>query len=348
MTIWQELGIEATEDAGAIKSAYAARLKLTRPEDDPEGFQRLRAAYTAALQRAGQRGLSAVPKPRATEADAAAPEPPADTSLSPDMVELLRARDEAIRSLSRAFEGGDGEEAVAALDAVVARQVLPIDQEGRFVNALVGVLYNDRTIPPRRLLELAKRFGWYGVPDQLRGPNGRAELLLCARIDAEMWLTSTKWLARSWKYWIGERDPAAARIVMGTAPVWLNWIAPPEPLLSRKLAEALLYAPFLNGAVDTDRVDAIQRILTIRRKDLFRTADVVARMAIMLVLTIAGLYFASEAASGVIIAAFVWFRFAGAFRGTYRTELLFPLAALVWVVVWSIIVVTSRAPLIQN
>ncbi|MFF2089259.1 tetratricopeptide repeat protein [Paenibacillus sp. NPDC058174] len=50
MSIWDILGIESTLDKKVIRRAYTALLKIYHPEDDPEGFMRLRTAYEQALK----------------------------------------------------------------------------------------------------------------------------------------------------------------------------------------------------------------------------------------------------------------------------------------------------------
>ena len=49
------LGIEATKEEKEIKKAYRAKLHTVNPEDNPDGFKRLREAYEEALKYARQK-----------------------------------------------------------------------------------------------------------------------------------------------------------------------------------------------------------------------------------------------------------------------------------------------------
>lgn len=56
---FQILRIAETKEEEPIRSSYLALLKDTNPEDDPEGFKRLREAYEEALRSAAERGAQA-------------------------------------------------------------------------------------------------------------------------------------------------------------------------------------------------------------------------------------------------------------------------------------------------
>jgi hypothetical protein len=76
-SLWDILGTEPTGDERAIKRAYAKRLKVTRPEDDPAAFQELREAYEYALRHAHLFAEES-PEAAATQAPEAPPMEPAD------------------------------------------------------------------------------------------------------------------------------------------------------------------------------------------------------------------------------------------------------------------------------
>lgn len=83
---WSELGLPGPAELRSIRAAYAERLKTTRPEEDPEGFQRLHAAYQEASRQA-RRARSEAPVEPLPEPEAPAepvPEPEGEAAEEPE------------------------------------------------------------------------------------------------------------------------------------------------------------------------------------------------------------------------------------------------------------------------
>lgn len=123
------LGVGPDADERAIKRAYAAKLKTTRPEEDPQGFQALNEAYRTALAWCSARDAGAFDdaaardaeeehpaRPMAVEADNSTDEtstPTPDTTpdaVSPPAIETTREAPVASSDDAAESEGeGEGE-----------------------------------------------------------------------------------------------------------------------------------------------------------------------------------------------------------------------------------------------
>lgn len=87
---WEILGLDTPpKDRRTVKLAYSKQLKLTRPEEDPDGFMRLRDAHDMALRLIAREAAMTLPEPEQNPEPSLTyedmidpPEPPTETAYS--------------------------------------------------------------------------------------------------------------------------------------------------------------------------------------------------------------------------------------------------------------------------
>jgi len=261
MLRWDELGISPTGEAAAIRRAYAIRLKQIRPDDDPAGFARLRAAYEAALtyvQRPGEAELAGT-APRSSREAAPMSQPAADLSPGTERLPSPTEADSAALIVSEALARRDITAAAEVLEAARTSSTLPLEWEMALTDRLLAILVTDRSLPGSLVLDVATRFGWRGEPES---DVGDVPLLrgLQARIAAERWLESLQTEARSLRLYFGSQPAVAARLLLGRGRFTLSWILPPEPPLGHILAEYHLHQRWIAASFDSTRIAAVERM----------------------------------------------------------------------------------------
>jgi len=143
--LWDLLGIPETGDPREIRRAYARRLKERRPDEDAEGFQRLRWAYETALLLASRAQAGEPVRERESEQT--------DFSLPAEEPSPLQLRlDAASRT--------DGEPGAAAVFGQLFGQDLGLAGGDELEREVAAWLCRFER-PPVGLIELADaRFGW--------------------------------------------------------------------------------------------------------------------------------------------------------------------------------------------
>lgn len=163
---WSVLGLGATGDAVAIKRAYAVLLKRTRPDDDPAGYQALRAAYDAALAQAGARQMPGAIQPPQPAQPPAQPAGGGQTQeahgaqegIGTEQAAAVRAEQVLAAFLAHPPMGNqrpaDWEGLRAALDA------LPLQRRADASIACAETILGNFHLSSRIALELDRYFQW--------------------------------------------------------------------------------------------------------------------------------------------------------------------------------------------
>ncbi|MFN3186332.1 MAG: hypothetical protein ACE37F_30315 [Nannocystaceae bacterium] len=166
------LGLELGADAEAIKRAYHKRLKTTKPDRDPEGFKRLRAAFELATAFSdGGDLLAALVAERLEDVTAVEPEPSSSPEPAP------RTSVEVVRD---ALEHGRIDEALEIVTAPQWATVLLDDFDGSATHVTSSVAKVAILARPSAFDELQARH-----PDLVEATDVEMGLLLVIRRDWE-------------------------------------------------------------------------------------------------------------------------------------------------------------------
>jgi hypothetical protein len=176
VSAWDTLGIAATPEEGAIRKAYAARVRQWRPDTHPQEFARLREAYEQALRWARMavqeqaqaqdevEDAAPAPAPAPAPARILLPEPvaaPADLPLSA----AVPGADALIRDLAQCFSQHGEFEAIRLLRqhyALVSAHT--VDARLDWEQVLLASLLGAGTPPLSLLFEGDRLLGWRNRP----------------------------------------------------------------------------------------------------------------------------------------------------------------------------------------
>lgn len=216
MSAWKVLGIAPTDDEQAIRHAYARQLKSTRPEDDPDGFMRLRRAYDNALQQA-RAGASPQDEDEDTEEFEA---PDRDVGEPAEAMSADEPPDSDVEAIVARLKAGDEPGAVAHLQAALdAPRLVALEARGAFERSLLQALANRKPLPLALCKAAIDHFRWQESIDHLSTWHRYLALQLLKVPEAEWRLD---WLRKqSRRSGLANTTPLSAWLLLSPYRPWV-------------------------------------------------------------------------------------------------------------------------------
>jgi tetratricopeptide (TPR) repeat protein len=172
MNAWDLLAIAPTVDVQKIKLAYAALLKRYHPDEDPEGFQKLRTAYETCLEEArrlkqSHRENVVSPGPPLSPTDKKAP-----SAAYPDDGKPLEDSNQLVQSVMEEIAGlyGDFHKRleIGSWQRILDRDILQRIDVKSLLNVRLFAFVAEHPILPGEVCTLLdQRFNWSDQPIEL-------------------------------------------------------------------------------------------------------------------------------------------------------------------------------------